>query len=60
MKPEASAGFAPDKPILVLHGSGDKASTFTDTTAMIREPDCPIGHQPQRIQEVCRYPESQR
>lgn len=26
MKPGVNAGFAPEKPILVLHGSGDKVS----------------------------------
>lgn len=44
MRPEVSADFAPDKPILVLHGSGDKASTSINPTAMICEPNCPIGH----------------
>lgn len=26
MKPHVSAGFLPDKPMLVLHGSGDKVN----------------------------------
>lgn len=28
MKANFSAGFTPDKPILVLHGSGDKVTTY--------------------------------
>lgn len=35
LKPEHSAGFAPDKPILVLHGSGDKASSASNPDAII-------------------------
>lgn len=34
MKPEVNAGFAPEKPILVLHGSGDKVSCSTGLVAL--------------------------
>lgn len=54
MKPEVNAGFAPEKPILVLHGSGDKVSYSTGLIALFFGPDCVIGHGPQRIQKICR------
>lgn len=61
LKPEINAGFAADKPILVLHGSGDKACLVLGLTFMyIPNLSIILGHQLSLLQTFRRLLKSQR